>query len=556
MRRAALALCLVLGCSEKHETPAAAAPTSSAGDRDLGRARALASGAPLPDRFEVVALADQLAVGAMPLPKAERSERLLLAAAMRERLYRATHAQGDAREAVALFEQGKEGAAERGACEAEVKRAVLLGELAQDPVATLREVSAIEGRAKDPACAAAAGEVAERLAPYRAKAGYKDAPAPGPAVTPPTAASGTAPPGDDDLAIAEPPPPAKEPVSVTEITPYGDVESARIVVRVSGPTSFAIGQAPPKEKGKGPRVYVDIAKAHLQKKSDRKRKIPVGGLVDVVRMGDDEGKVRVVLDLSKAAYKRVFYLPEPFRVVVDVTTKPPTQQAGAMAGKRAVARVALDPGHGGSDPGAIGPRGLREKDVTLDIAHRAGPVLARELGISALLTRDKDEYVSLEERTQRANAFRADLMVSIHCNADVSGGGHGVQTYVLDTSSDDVAARVAARENAATAQAGAEVAKLLGALRLADTGPKSRHLADLLQRAAMASLSDKFPGVVDGGVKNAGFFVLVGAEMPSALFETSFISNPGEEERLGTAEYRQRLADAIVNAVRAYRDGK
>src|SRR5207249_10033237 len=104
-------------------------------------------------------------------------------------------------------------------------------------------------------------------------------------------------------------------------------------------------------------------------------------------------------------------------------------------------RVALDPGHGGSDPGAIGPSGLREKDVTLDIAHMAAPVLSRELGILTLLTRDDDRAVALDERTARANAFHADLFVSIHCNAADSGSPHGVMTFVLDTSKDEVAAK-------------------------------------------------------------------------------------------------------------------
>ena len=96
----------------------------------------------------------------------------------------------------------------------------------------------------------------------------------------------------------------------------------------------------------------------------------------------------------------------------------------------------LDPGHGGHDPGASGPSGLREKDVTLDIAHRAAPLIARELGISTLLTRDSDDYVALDERTARANAFQADLFVSIHCNASEDGAGRGVMTFVLDDSRD------------------------------------------------------------------------------------------------------------------------
>src|SRR5690606_19536524 len=124
----------------------------------------------------------------------------------------------------------------------------------------------------------------------------------------------------------------------------------------------------------------------------------------------------------------------------------------------AIRRVALDPGHGGHDPGAVGPRGLREKDVTLDIAHRAGPLIAQELGISTLLTRDTDVYVPLDERAAKANAFGADLFVSIHCNASADPSARGIMTFVLDESEDPLAMHVAARENAASPAAAAELA--------------------------------------------------------------------------------------------------
>ena len=109
----------------------------------------------------------------------------------------------------------------------------------------------------------------------------------------------------------------------------------------------------------------------------------------------------------------------------------------------------LDPGHGGKDTGAVGPSGVKEKEITLDVAHRVAPVLAGQ-GIQIVLTRDDDRFVSLEERTARANAFAADLFVSIHCNASESKGRRGVETYVLDTTRDEIAGRGAARENATT----------------------------------------------------------------------------------------------------------
>jgi N-acetylmuramoyl-L-alanine amidase len=262
-----------------------------------------------------------------------------------------------------------------------------------------------------------------------------------------------------------------------------------------------------------------------------------------------------VLDLTAPAYRRVVYLPEPFRVLIDVATHPPEAEppSGAL---RPVQRVAIDPGHGGNDTGAVGPTGLREKDVTLDIAHRVAPVLARELGILTMLTRDGDRYVGLEERTARANAFHADLFVSIHCNAAPSDAARGVMSFVLDTSKDDVALKVAARENATPAEANPQVLSIARDLRLADIGSRSTRLAELLQRTTVASLSGAFGDTPDQGVKTAGFFVLVGAEMPSVLWETSFISNPTEEARLGRAEYRQKLADGVVNAVKAFRQGR
>lgn len=225
-------------------------------------------------------------------------------------------------------------------------------------------------------------------------------------------------------------------------------------------------------------------------------------------------------------------------------------------GPRVVERVVIDPGHGGHDPGAIGPRGLREKDVTLDIAHRAGPLIARELGVSALLTRDTDVFVALDERTARANAFGADLFVSIHCNAAERTGSDGIMTFVLDRSSDAAASHVAALENAASDAAAKELATTLGGAHDDGLLTRSLHFAELLQRAAAASLGPLYGPVQDQGVRRAGFYVLAGAHMPAVLFEVSFISNPNGEVRLNTGDYRQKLADSLVNAVRAYRDGR
>jgi len=337
--------------------------------------------------------------------------------------------------------------------------------------------------------------------------------------------------------------------TLTHIERYSAKDAARVVVFVSNPVRFEVG-ALAASGSSGPRLFVDLRGASYAGKAS----LDAAGLLERVRAAPGPDGTRVVLDLAEAAEHRVFYVPEPFRLVIDVAK--PTLAQGAS---RDVRRVVLDPGHGGHDPGAIGPTGLREKDVALDIAHRAAPLIARELGISTLLTRDADVYVPLEERTARANAFGADLFISIHCNATEHGAGTGVMTFVLDDSKDQLASRIAALENSASAAATDELARTLSAMSRAGdrvSGARSSEFANLLQRAAMASLSPSYPDVPDGGVKRAGFYVLAGARMPAVLFETSFISSVRDETRFNTGDFRQKLADAIVNAVRAYREGR
>jgi N-acetylmuramoyl-L-alanine amidase len=339
------------------------------------------------------------------------------------------------------------------------------------------------------------------------------------------------------------------PTLVQGIERYGAKDSARIVVSLSRAVSYELGELPA-EAGRGPRLFVDLPGTTWEGPA----RLPVGGIVSQVRIGEREGGTRLVFDLVRAVRKRVFYLPEPFRLVLDLSSD--ADIPGRLRrDPREIARVVLDPGHGGADPGAIGATGLLEKDVALDVAHRAAPLIARELGISTLLTRDYDDYVALDERVAKANAFGADLFVSIHCNASPSADSHGVMTFVLDSAPDRVAQQVAARENDGSESAAQHFAHAMREVMDDDTVQTSLRFARLLQRSSLASLAPKYPGVVDGGVRRAGFYVLAGAHMPAVLFEASFISHPAEERRLDSAEYRQRLADALVNAIRAYRAG-
>jgi N-acetylmuramoyl-L-alanine amidase len=435
---------------------------------------------------------------------------------------------------------------------------LLEGELRSDPAETYRGAYVLRRSATEPRCQARADQVLATLAAWKPlpsvlaeldRRATPELPDAGPRSAPEAST-----PASDEGPVVLPvltKEASKEPVRITSIERYGAKDAARVVVFLTRPTLFEVGILGG-EDGRGSRLFVDIERASYR----GARTFGVGGIVQKVRVGTQHEKTRVVLDLEQRVYRKVFYLPEPFRLVIDVSKDAPRTLEEERGRPVAVRRVVLDPGHGGQDPGATGPGGLREKDVTLDIAHRAAPLIARELGIVTLLTRDSDDYVPLDERAARANAFQADLFVSIHCNASEDGGGRGLMTFVLDESRDALASRIAARENSASTAAGAELANALN--QVLDVGGRARslHFAELLQRASVVSLGAHYPDVVDQGIRRAGFYVLAGARMPAVLFETSFISNPVGESRLNTGDYRQRLADGIVNAIRAYREGR
>jgi len=497
---------------------------------------ALSSSQPLPPRVEVVALADDAARRAAGLPSAAAIHALERAAQYRERIWRLEGRTGDGLEAVELRREAEK----RGSCEARVDSALLWAEVEGKTERALSPLEAVlSSSATSPACRERAERALSVLAAFR---------------SPPPAASAAAEAANDDaeqvVAPAASVLPSTAESVVQKVERYGARDHARIVVFLTHPTTFRVGLIESEDAKTASRLYVDIDRARSQVPAT----FPVGGLVERVRFGAQADGVRMVLDLNGAVERRVFYMPEPFRLVVDVVRQGLTPSPGPRE-QPVLRRVVLDPGHGGHDPGAIGPRGLREKDVTLDIAHRAAPLIARELGIATLLTRDLDVSVGLDERTARANAFNADLFISIHCNAAENTGSDGVMTFVLDDSSDAAASRLAALENAASAAAAREFASTFVRMQDRQILARSVHFAELLQRSTRASLEPSFGRIPDQGVQRAGFYVLAGAHMPAVLYEVSFISNPDGEVRLNMGGYRQKLADAIVNAVRAYRDG-
>ncbi len=244
-------------------------------------------------------------------------------------------------------------------------------------------------------------------------------------------------------------------------------------------------------------------------------------------------------------------VPPPLRRSTSVTVGSP-RAAPRGERPRSVRRVMLDPGHGGSDPGAVGPTGLRESEVTLDVARRVAERLALRYGMQAVLTRDRDDYVDLEDRAAHANDSGADVFVSIHCNAAHNPFARGISTFVLEHTNDRVAARVAAREGELidTGVLSAwDLSRILTDLRLSQHGRNSLQLARSLQDAMLHDARLLYPAVDDMGVHPARFQVLVTARMPAVLVELSFISNAGEERRLRDDGYRDVLAGAIARAL-------
>lgn len=535
-------------------------------------------------------MADRLAIEAVKNERTGRGAELrILAGDLRSLLYRAEGSDTDGREALELYAAAlRDAPADEPSCEVARRRASLAGELAGDATTSHRELFLARRRqgqrlgdgAPRSACVAHIDRDLAMLAAYRpvgaalealeaeadraARELVQDVATPTASVAePPSPAPGPAPPGSAQVVSPAAAMVAKGPVQLTKIETYPAEDGGRVVLHLSGITAFEVGTLAGDTSGKGPRIYLDLAKAKPTK--GVAAETTVGGGVDRVRVGKRDDGSRIVLDLRSPLHHRVFYLPEPFRIVVDLSSRAPEADPRTTEGKRVLKRVAIDPGHGGYDSGAVGPTGLREKDVTLDVAHRVAPLLAHELHVETLLTRDGDVFVPLEERTARANAFHADLFVSVHCNASENGEARGVETFVLDPSREGRAsARIVALENGlfdgkrppSPAKVDAEVEAALGRMSIGDNGPRSRTFGELLQRATLASMAKRYEGTRDHGVKTAVFYVLAGAEMPAVLYETSFISNPDDEARLATADYRQKLADAIVNAIRAYRDGK
>jgi N-acetylmuramoyl-L-alanine amidase len=218
-----------------------------------------------------------------------------------------------------------------------------------------------------------------------------------------------------------------------------------------------------------------------------------------------------------------------------------------------IGRIVIDAGHGGHDTGTVGPTGLMEKDLCLDVALRLGKIIEQKLpGADVVYTRSDDTFVPLEERTNIANQAKADLFISIHANSSRDHAARGIETYYLNLKGSAEAMEVAARENASSQEGVHELQDLVMKIAKTEKIDESKELAEDIQDSLSKRIQKTSKPVKNRGVRKAPFVVLIGADMPSILTEISFLSNPADEQLLKKPEQRQKVAEGLYQGVASY----
>lgn len=338
-------------------------------------------------------------------------------------------------------------------------------------------------------------------------------------------------------------------------------DSTRLVFDLNGPVEHSVFTL-----SKPERVVIDIQNVGLR--AELPARPEHVSIIDGIRNAPrNKSDLRVVLDLNQVARPKSFLLPPEadigYRLVIDLVGAEGAPQAPQAVPKRLPEPgplrdviIAIDAGHGGKDPGAIGKRGTYEKNVVLAIARELARQINRERGMKAVLIRDGDYYIGLRERIKKARLQKADLFVSIHADAYKNTEARGLSIYALSVrgASSEAAQWLANRENAS---------ELIGGVSLDDKDDLvASVLLDLSQTATIQSSLDvgdeilremKRHGKLHRDVvQQAGFMVLKSPDIPSILVETAFISNPEEERKLSNRQYQGKMAQTILSGIKRY----
>ena len=374
-------------------------------------------------------------------------------------------------------------------------------------------------------------------------------------------------------------------VVVNRVRYFSTEDYTRVVLDLSGKADFEKHwlKANP-QYGKPPRLFLDIEDAVMSKEIPRDINIK-DGLLRSLRWGYNRpGVARVVLDSDSVKDFTVFAMTDPNRIVIDVSSSDMDKKSGTATSSSSssnyvsstkkvpsgtkvksssnggntlasvfglkINTIVIDPGHGGKDPGAS-YYGLKEKDVVLDISQELYRLIkSKYKGMNVYMTRNSDVFIPLESRTAFANRKKADLFVSVHINAAPNKRARGVETYVLNVTNDKKALEVAAFENATTQKSMSDLQGILKDIMLNSKLEESLQLASFVQKNLHDNIykSDRY----DLGVKQAPFYVLVGAQMPAVLVEAGFISNRNEAKMLKTKKYRKQIAEGIFDGLTSY----
>lgn len=367
-----------------------------------------------------------------------------------------------------------------------------------------------------------------------------------------------------------------------EIKHWSNPDYTRISLELDRDVAWEAHELGTGSAGKPGRIYIDINRTKLAKGV---KDITIGdGLLKGARVAQYKPEVvRVVLDTENIKDYKVFPLSDPARLVIDVrgerrteisrldesiTAKPelpvetkhaesaPVAERKVKHAKRPgiakIRRIVVDPGHGGHDPGAVGPNGIQEKDVVLSIGLKLRDLLKEELGLDVVMTRSSDVFIPLEERTAIANKVNADLFLSVHANAAPNRTASGIETYYLNLAKTEKAAQLAAKENGTSLEKVSVLQAILFDLMANYKLNDSAHLADEVQKSLHKKARGRHADVKNLGVKQGPFYVLVGATMPSILVETAFLSNAQEESRLKDPAYQEMTAEGILEGIRSY----
>jgi N-acetylmuramoyl-L-alanine amidase len=367
--------------------------------------------------------------------------------------------------------------------------------------------------------------------------------------------------------------------NVTAIQASSAENDARVVVMLDDAVQYDSARLTSPD-----RVYFDLYKARLSPSVGQKT-VPIeDGLLKSVRAAQNtDDVVRLVLDADGAKDYSAQLLSDPYRLVIDVHAQPmpaakrglssdaardnganaPPEASASRGGQLSLTRelglkinrIAIDPGHGGDDTGTVGPHGLLEKNLCLDVALRLGQLIEENIaGAEVIYTRKDDRYVPLEKRTAIANGANADLFISIHANSSDSREARGVETYYLSLSASQESMEFATRENALAQSSLHDLPELIKKITRNEKIAESKQLAVDIQNSLSQRLQLVSRRETNRGVKQAPFIVLTGANMPAVLSEISFVSNASDESLLLGSAQRQRVAEGLYRGVAAYLD--